>query len=136
MKKQKSLQSQRTKLCKGAMEKMLQNSISYGYYFNDYSMGQKPILTSEQFAVFEVRARRFLKGICSEQIPNENLDDVFACVCALAEELYLQKDSHIKSENTDGYSVTYADGQGGRKKLFGIANLYLGHLGILYAGVE
>ena len=115
---------------------MLQNSISYGYYFNDYSMGQKPILTSEQFAVLEAQARTFLKGICIDKVPDDSLDDVFACICALAEELYLQKDSHIKSENTDGYSVTYADGHGHRKKLFGIANLYLGHLGILYAGVE
>ncbi|MBR5155165.1 MAG: hypothetical protein IKW62_01610 [Clostridia bacterium] len=116
---------------------MFQNSISYGYYFNDYSMGQTPVLSAQQFSIYEKRARTFLKSVCTAEVPEDNLDDVFACVCAVAEELYHYKDSHnVKSENIDGYSVTFSDKKNIKKDLYDIAKLYLGHLGILYAGVE
>ncbi len=136
MKRQKRPQSLKAKRGKEAVAQMLQNRVSYGYYFNDYSMGQNPLLDAEQFAVYEARARRFLTGICSCPIPNNKLDDAFACICAVAEELYLQKGGNIKSETIDGYSVTFAEDKGGRQKLINIASLYLGQSGILYAGVE
>ncbi len=115
---------------------MLQNKVSYGYYFNDYSMGHSPVLDEERFEVYEARARQFLKSLSVSEIPRDNLDDVFACICALAEELYSQKDSKVKSESVDGYSVTFAADKNAQKDLYAIANLYLGHLGILYAGVK
>ncbi len=116
---------------------MLQNSTSYGYYFNDYSMGQSPELSAEQFPIYEKRARTFLKSICASKIPQESFDDVCACVCAIAEELYSYRERQdIKSENIDGYSVTFNEKKSIKKDLYGIAQLYLGHLDILYAGVE
>ncbi len=122
---------------KRAVLKMLQDKISYGYYFSDYGMGSTPVLSDKEFAVYEMRAREFLRGVCTGEIPTENRDDVAACVCAIAEEMYSQKKScNIKSENIDGYSVTYTESRNTQKDLSYIARLYLGHLGILYAGVE
>ncbi len=116
---------------------MLRKSISYGYYFNDYSMGQSPVLTAEEFPVYEKCARVFLKSICICKPFEACKDDISACICAIAEELYRFKDSHnVKSENIDGYTVTFSDKKDIKKDLYGIAKLYLGHQGILYAGVE
>ncbi len=116
---------------------MLQNKISYSYYFNNYCSGQKSVLSDNDFAVYELRARAFLKAICTGELSEENRDDVFACVCSVAEEMYIQaKHKNIKSENTDGYSVTFCDNKNAQNSLYRIANLYLGHLGVVHAGVR
>lgn len=71
------------------------------------------------------------------------------CACAMADALYMATgDDGIKrekkSENIDGYSVSYvtenSDGKNAenvlRSKLYSIAQLYLSETGLLYCGVE
>ena len=116
---------------------MLQNKVSYEYYLNNYCMGQAPRLTEEQFGVCEKQARTYLRGICTKEVSENNQDDILACVCAISEEMYLQKEKNgIKTESIDGYSVTFKDGKAAKAELLSIANIYLGYLGVLYAGVE
>ena len=84
-----------------------------------------------------------------DRLKNESYDNVVKnCLCDMAETIYKverQSDEKVKkSENTDGYSVSYvteiADGQDVhevlRKKLYGIAECYLMNTGLLYLGVE
>lgn len=117
------------------MSNIFNNKIEYGYYYNDYSE-QEPILDSKEFALCEIQARKFLRGLCTSSIPEEYIDDYFSCVCAIAEKIHTQKPAGVKSESIDGYSVTYAEDSISQKELYKTAIHYLGDLGVLYQGVD
>ena len=71
-------------------------------------------------------------------------DRVKDAICAMAEIDYQEekKTPGVKSENSDGYAVTYADsgnttGASGRVALmYQEASIYLGNTGLLYKGVS
>lgn len=117
------------------MSNIFSNKIGYGYYHNDYSE-YEPLLDSNEFALCEVQARKFLRGLCTSSIPEEYVDDYFSCVCAIAEKIHTQKPANVKSESIDGYSVTYAEDSSCQKELYKTAIHYLGNSGVLYQGVE
>ena len=71
------------------------------------------------------------------------------CVCDMVDTIFFLEDKEglkkeKKSENTDGYSVTYvAEGTDGelaeeklKRKLYSITKLYLINTGLLYCGVD
>lgn len=86
------------------------------------------------------------------RIPDErNKELVQLCICEVAEMLYQDIQNRmetggreIQSENTDGYSVTYAtEAEAGKiainslqTKIYQVIRRYLGHTGLLYAGVD
>lgn len=116
---------------------MMKIDVSYSYYFNDYCHGQNPILTVDEFGKYKAYAERFLTSVCCTARIDGVEAEVRDCVCTLAERIYTdQKTGRIKSENIDGYSVTFADNVVVRKELLEIAGLYLGRSGLVYAGVE
>ena len=58
-------------------------------------------------------------------------------VCEMAEILYsIDKMGGKKSENTDGYSVSFESSATLQRKLYGIANTYLAHTGLMDLEVE
>ena len=82
------------------------------YYRIDY-LGRK--IPEESFEDFSVQAQRFVDHVTGGKIGDNVTDKVRNAVCAAAEALYECSSKYatlnpgIKSENTDGYSVTYQD---------------------------
>ena len=97
------------------------------------------------------KAESYLDSIL-HQVPAENqVELVQLALCESAELVWQdeqQRSEHggrrVKSENTDGYSVTYAadggasDGDGDflAQRIYACLRRYLGHTGLLYAGVD
>lgn len=111
--------------------------VSFSYYYGSYCMGQKPLLDVEEFEKYRNYAKKYLESICTLDIPSNCEERVMDCICTIAERIFTeQKQGGIKSENTDGYSVSFTERPSVRKQLFDIASVYLGKSGLLYAGVE
>ena len=98
------------------------------------------------FDACEKRAEAVLHRISFDRVKRlpEIPDMVKDAICAMAEIDYQEekKTPGVKSENSDGYAVTYADsgnttGASGRVALmYQEASIYLGNTGLLYKGVS
>lgn len=83
----------------------------YAYYTESFA-GTK--LSAEDFYIQARKAERFIDYVTQHRI-TEATNAVKNAVCAAAEALndvnrqYADIPNEIKSENTDGYSVTYSD---------------------------
>lgn len=86
--------------------------VDYDYYYSNY-LGRK--IPKEDFEELSAQAQRFVDYVTSGRIGDSVTDKVRNAVCAAAEALhdcnskYVNINPGIKSENTDGYSVTYQD---------------------------
>ena len=120
--------------------------MSYKYYADQYGGNTIP---EEQFRYVMQKAEMHLHTFTFDQLRGEPFDNIVKnCLCDMAETIYKverQRDGGMKkSENTDGYSVSYVteavDGQDQqevlRRKLYGITECYLMNTGLLYQGVE
>lgn len=106
------------------------------YYYNNFTEDYIP--TSE-ISRFLKRAYITLKAITFSRIDNVIEEDtVKQCICEVCEVLYKHEmRDGIKSENNDGYSVTYDESEMSKdKEIKRIAELYLGPMGLMYAGVQ
>lgn len=116
---------------------MLKVDVDFTDYCNDYCMGQEPVLSAEQFAGYINRARLFLRSVMNSEYKGGFDEEAKACLCAIAEQIYIaEKKENIKSEDIDGYSVTYERQGSIRTKLLELVALYLEKSGLLFAGVE
>ena len=83
----------------------------YEYYVASFA---GTVLSAEEFPFLAAKAERYLDYVTRRRI-TEVTNEVKNAVCAAAEALhevnrqYADKPSGIKSENTDGYSVTYTE---------------------------
>ncbi len=114
---------------------MLKTDVDYGYYVSSFSVGMEQKLSALEFYTCLKPARAFLDSIlcCEEPVGAEK--SVKDCLCCLTEEICRKSSRRgIKSENTDGYSVTFCEEDSGRN-LLKIVNIYLGSQGIAFAGV-
>lgn len=115
----------------------------YNYYINNYVGSSIP---EESFAYVSKQASRYMDLWAN--IRNE-ADIVKDCCCEMAEHIYDVKIKNadakeVKSENTDGYQVSYVtEGKDGESKqktmernLYAICRKYLVHTGAMYAGVR
>lgn len=118
----------------------------YEYYADTY---KGTVIPEEAFPEAIRKASAFIREITHDRI-DEVTDDVRDAACSVAEVRYLESEaqSHgndnreVKSENTDGYSVSYVtEGRDGetreetvRRKMHLTARKYLIHTGLLYAG--
>lgn len=122
------------------------NGPDYAYYLDQYGGN---VIPEEKFSYTIQKAEMYLHAFTFERLRDCDYDNVVKnCLCDMAETIYngeRQRDGGIKkSENTDGYSVSYVtevtDGQDQqdamRKKLYGITECYLMNTGLLYQGVE
>lgn len=127
---------------------MLQEAITgpyvdYNYYSETYGGNKIP---KDSFDACEKRAEAVLHRISFDRVKRlpEIPDMVKDAICAMAEIDYQEekKTPGVKSENSDGYAVTYADsgnttGASGRVALMHQeASIYLGNTGLLYKGVS
>ena len=115
---------------------MLKTDVDYGYYVNSFSDGAEPKLSALDFHTGLNRAKVFLGSIIYCEEPAGIETGVKDCLCCLAEEICrINARKGIKSENTDGYSVTFCEDQSGRD-LMKVVNTYLGNSGMVFAGVD
>jgi len=104
--------------------------IDYLYYKKNYN--GKIITNKSEFERFEKLSVRYIKSVINSDAEYKE-EDIYDCICAVAEEMYESNDSqNIKSETVDGYSVTYADKHA--KSLYEILKLYLPKE-LLYRGI-
>lgn len=108
--------------------------VDYAYYASEYG-GE--IIPEKKFSGYERRAEAYIRKITYVRgyIFSADSDMVRDAVCAVADVYcsYDQKQAVVKSENNDGYSVTYVteqtDGQTAeemlRKKAYAAASTYL-----------
>lgn len=109
----------------------------YSDYFEKMSAGENVALQPENFEKHIKSAKIFLESILVEDVPKSCEDKVKRCLYALAEQIFVEeKEGRIKSENIDGYSVTFKDQSPAGHRLLKTALIYLGESGLLYAGVE
>ena len=119
-----------------AVAKMLKTDVDYGYYVSSFSVGTQQKLSALEFYTCLKPAKAFLESVLCCEEPVEAEKCVKDCLCCLAEEICRQGARRgIKSENTDGYSVTFCQEDNGRN-LLKIVNIYLGNSGLVFAGVD
>lgn len=83
----------------------------YTYYSDSFG---GTLIPSSEFSAYSAKAERLVRFVTQHRI-KEVTDEVKNAVCAAAEASYELRSSvanipqGVKSENTDGYSVTYKD---------------------------
>lgn len=117
---------------------MQRSNIDYIYYFDDYNRGREGIIPPSDFDFYTDKAWTELEALCfAEECGEEHRGAVYRCVCAVADMLYsAEKNNGVRSENIDGYSVTYSDENAVRREIRRTVMKYLVGTGILYSGVE
>lgn len=120
--------------------------VDYKYYIEDF--GGEKISTVFAFKkardLAEVYMDDFTFGRAKNDMENEHR--IKSCLCEMCDAIYnltANDGKIVKSENTDGYSVTYVtevlDGEDRKavlqRQLYHIAECYLMHTGLLYLGV-
>ena len=115
---------------------------TYGYYRNEYCGKAIP---QNDFQRMILKASQYIDCFTFGRITEgdvKTFPSISLCACDMAESIYQILEKDKKSENTDGYSVTYiterADGNTVedtlRKKMYSIAEVYLSNTGFLYIG--
>ncbi len=119
--------------------------VDYEYYRIEY-LGRK--IPEEKFEELSAQAQRFVDYVTSGRIGDNVTDKIRNAVCAAAEALhdcqskYVNSAPGIKSENTDGYSVTYQDydvsdiSKQQDKAMYKAVQRELSGTGLLYRGVR
>lgn len=118
---------------------------TYDYYINTFFGSMVP---DNIFPRCVDLAGKYIDQFTFERITDpDDIKGLEDCACEMAETIYQMRfkneGKEKKSENTDGYSVTYvtevADGQALedvlRRKLYDICKLYLVSTGLMYCGV-
>lgn len=125
--------------------------VDFAYYSDNYKGN---LVTEAEFPIMEKRAEMHLKQFTHGKLTEENAgnyENVKDCICEMVDAVhYYYKNSkdgsfkEKKSENTDGYSVSYAtdfkDGESSyssmRKKLYQIARMWLLDTGLLSLSIK
>lgn len=112
--------------------------VSYSFYYNSYCGSAPGVIPEESFPRFADRARSNLAAVICGGVSLEPLENEVKCaICACAEVLYENSVSGlVKTENTDGYSVTYRDAAPLTGEIYRAAAVYLAGSGVMFAGVE
>lgn len=104
-------------------------------FYNENFGGDSKIPAS-LFPLFERRAENELMFITDGKIKEKDDECIKICICEMAEFLYKCLESGgIKSENNDGYSVTYEE-RDIKRELFKIAQVNLFGTELLFRGVD
>lgn len=115
----------------------------YTYYSDSFS---GTLIPSSEFVTYASKAERLVRFVTNHRI-TEVTDEVKNAVCAAAEAAYEIRSSvanvpqGVKSENTDGYSVTYKEYDADELKykeqnaMLAAIRQELSGTGLLYQGV-
>ncbi len=113
------------------------SKLTYTFYFTTYNNGNEGALDAKTFPVYAVKAWRELESLLTSVPTEEQSEKVLCTACEIAEELHRAESRRgVKSENIDGYSVTYADEIPLGEAVSKIAVRRLGETGLLYMGVD
>lgn len=122
--------------------------VEFTFYQENY--GGTRIPDSRSFRNPLIRANSHLSMAMTKEPDDSNLDFVKMCLCEITDMIYqddINRAEHggreVQSENTDGYSVTYAtEAEAGKiavnamdKKIYSVIRRWLSKTGLLYAGV-
>lgn len=116
--------------------------VDYPFYRGKY-VGTV-ILDEDSFEQPLLKANIYLNPMLCEEAVGSNEELVKLCLCELADLIYqdsVVKREHegrkVQSENTDGYTVTYAseDISSLEARIHRTIDRYLSHTGLLYLGV-
>lgn len=106
-------------------------NIDFDYYSNIY---RGSIIPPADFAKYIRKAKIYVEGLIFGRDPGDRVESVKLAVCNVAELIYLDESRYgLSSENTDGYSVSYINGDIGRS-IADAAAVYLADSGLMYAG--
>ena len=121
--------------------------VNYEFYAHEYCGTIIPDKNALKRPI--IKANSHLNQYMHQKTDESNLEIVKLCLCEVAELIYqddVMRQEHggksIRSENTDGYSVTYAssgDGEDGisqtDREVYSVIRRYLSGTGLLYLGV-
>lgn len=106
------------------------------YVFYNENYGGDTKIPAASFPLWERRATGYLMQITGGKIEGKEDASIKLCICEMAEFLYeCSKIGGIKSENNDGYSVSYQE-RDIKCEMIKIAELHLGGTEFLYRGVD
>ena len=104
-------------------------------FYNENYGGDSKIPAS-LFPLFERRAENELIYLTGGKIKGKSDENIKICICEMAEFLYdCVERGGMKSENNDGYSVTYQE-RDIKQELLQIAKVNLSETGFLFRGVD
>ena len=104
--------------------------------FYNENFGGDTKIPAASFPLWENRAKNYLMYVTGGKIEGKEDTLVKMCICEIAEFLYNKSLSDgIRSENNDGYSVVYQDGDI-KCQVIKIAEIYLAGTEYLYRGVD
>ncbi len=107
--------------------------VDFDYYSNKYC-GE--IIPYGAFVRNIRKAEAYINNLTMGKAENAELESVKLAICNVAELFYLDETRQgISAENSDGYSVTYTEGNI-EHALSKVATIYLADSGLLYAGDE
>lgn len=106
--------------------------MDYGFYKSAFGGN---LIPPELFNRFMLKANAYLsRAVNNRSIPSEYQEKASFALCEIAEVyMRLSMRNGVKSENTDGYSVSY-DESSLKLELSEILNLYLGDSDLLFKG--
>ena len=105
--------------------------IDFDYYKNNF-LGS--LISLDKFYSIEKKACVYVNGAIGGK--NSDIGEVKDAVCAVCELIYNEeKRNGIKSENTDGYSITFSETESFKEKVFDVISIYLANTGLLYRGI-
>lgn len=123
------------------------SQVDYAYYVEKY--GGDIIPQNRAFMKAADKAEVYLHMFTFDRLKEETYDNLIKnCICDMAEAVYRSEvvdgGKEKKSENNDGYSVSYvterADGQDAaeamKNKMYGIVKCYLMNTGLLSFEVQ
>ena len=106
--------------------------IDFEYYKNNF-LGT--LIELEKFYYIEKKAEKYVESMLLGK--KSDISEVKDAVCAVCELIYNEeKRGGIKSENTDGYSVTFSETEIFKEKVYDVIRIYLANTGLLYSGIN
>jgi hypothetical protein len=125
------------------------NYATYSQYVQEYGGS---LISENDFKKMILKASRYIDYFTDNKITQDNLNkypELVMCSCEIADAICNHSDANgkvkeKKSENTDGYSVTYVtesvDGSLVdsmlKRKAYEIARVHLMNTGLLYLGID
>lgn len=115
---------------------MLVSDVSYEYYLSSYNCGREGKLSPSDFDFYCRRATEEVALRINGKADEEHKNSVRLAICEVADLISSSAAPHnIKSENIDGYSVTYKDHAPLSLSIASILEKHLSGSGLLYRGV-
>lgn len=103
-------------------------TVDFEFYRRMYSGVRIP---ADEFLKYSIKSENLLKSMTKKEAWENVCFDMKMCICNIAEILFdKEKIGMTKSENNDGYSVTYSQ----KAEICATAHMWLANSGLLWRG--